>query len=175
MEQSKKPGVEVDGETYQLPTLDTITLDEERVLFIYSDTVVRDFIPAHPEVSDEEKKSYERLQLLKLRDPNFKKALAYIALLRAKPELDEAERRAKAGRVNALDADIAMLWGDEDPTQSSQKPLENKSNTSEPSSSTDSGSSTKNGSDHQEETLVSTGTSESETSSPGAPRIELVS
>ena len=175
MEQ-QKPGVEVDGETYQLPTLDTITLDEERVLFIYSDTVVRDFIPAHPEVSDEEKKSYERLQLLKLRDPNFKKALAYIALLRAKPELDEAERRAKAGRVNALDADIAMLWGDEDPpAKSSQKPLENRSDISEPSSSTDSGSSTKNGSDPQEETPVSTGTSESETSSPGAPRIELVS
>lgn len=164
------PGIEVDGERLQFPTFDTITIDEERLLYVYSETVVRDFIPAHPEATDEEKEKYRRLQALRVRDPDFKKGLAVIALRRAYPDMPDDERAEKAGRVNALEADIAMLWGeDQDPQQTSQKQPDNTTSTSEPSSSTDSGRDTQTSSDHQGERATPIGTSESGTSSPPSP------
>lgn len=171
------PGITIRDTHYDLPTLDTITLAEERVLFVYGDCVVRDFIPAHPETTDDEKAAYERLQLLRIRNPDFKRCLAAIAVRRAHPDMEEAEVWRNAGEANALEADIAMLWGDgpDPPATSSQKPLESTTPTSEPSNSTDSGSSTENGSDRADESPASTGTSGSGTSSPGAPQIELVS
>ena len=162
--------IEINGKPYELPTLDTITLDEERLLYIYADTVVQDFIPAHPESTDEEKALYQSLQLRKIRNPEFKKALAHIAYRRENPDADDAEIQAAIGLVNALAVDIAMLRGDdEDPPTSSQKPPASTKSSSEPSSSTDSGSRTENGSGHQDKSPEPTGTTESGTSSPGVP------
>ena len=176
MEAGTNPGITVNGVNYPFPTLDTIDLNEEWILFLGADCVVRDFIPAHPEATDEEKAAYQRLQMLKLRDPRFKRALAHVAFRRGNPGLKYEDIEKAIGTVNALEADIAMLWGEEeDPTQTSQKQPESKSDTSEPSSSTGSGRSTENGSDRPVETPEPTGTTESDTSSPGAPRIELVS
>lgn len=131
---------------------------------------MRDFIPAHPETSGEEKEKYRRLQALRVRDPDFKKGLAVIAIRRAYPDMPDDERAEKAGRVNALEADIAMLWGDDqDPQQTSQKQPDSTMSTSELSSSTDSGRDTQTSSDHQDERVTPTGTSESATSSPPSP------
>ena len=173
----ENPGIEIRGSRYPFPTLDTVTLSEERVLFVYADCVVRDFIPAHPEATDEEKAAYGQLQLRKIRNPDFKRCLAYIAFRRKHADLDDAEVWKAAGEANALEADIAMLWGDgpDPPAMTSQKQPESKTSTSEHLSSTDSGRSTKNGLDPAAESLTSTGTSESDTSSPGAPPIALVS
>ena len=169
------PGIQLEGEQYQLPTFDTITLDEERILYVYADCVVRDFIPAHPDATDEEKDKWRKLQTLRLRDPNFKRALAHIALMRANPEMSDADLQRKAGTVNALEADIAMLWSDaDDPPQTSQKQPESETSTSEHSRLTDSGRSTTNGLDLVDETPAVIGTSALATSSPGSPRIELV-
>lgn len=176
MSESKQPGITVDEQQYQLPTFDTITLDEERILHVYADCVVRDFIPAHPDATDEEKAKWHKLQILRTRDPNFKKALAHIALLRAHPETTDADLQKKAGRANALEVDIAMLWSDvDDPPETSQKQPESETSTRKDSKLTDSGRSTTNGSDQAAATPEATGTSESDTSSPGSPRIELVS
>ena len=175
MEAGKNPGIEVNGVKYDFPTLDTINLDEERILYIYADCVVRDFIPAHPDTTDEEKEQYQRLQMLRLRNPDFKRALAHIAYRRANEGAEDADIQKAIGTVNALEADIAMLWGEEeDPTETSQKQPEYKRSTSEPSRQTDSGRSTPNGSGTQDATLEPTGTTESDTSSPGAPPIALV-
>jgi hypothetical protein len=171
----ENPGIEIRGARYPFPTLDTVTLSEERVLFVYADCVVRDFIPAHPEASDEERAAYEQLQLRKIRNPDFKRCLAFIAFKRKHPDLEDAEVWKAAGEANALEADIAMLWGDgpSPPATTSQKQPVSETPTSEPSTSTDSGRSTSNGSDHQDVSLTPTGTSESDTSSPGAPPIAL--
>ena len=170
------PGITVNGVQYPFPTLDTITIREERILYIYADCIVRDFIPAHPEATAEEKAAYQKLQLLKLRDPAFKGALAHIAFRRVNPEMSSEDIEKAIGTVNALEADIAMLWGEEeDPTQTSQKQPESKSDTSEPSSSTGSGRSTENGSDHPVESPAPTGTIALVTSSPGAHPTELAS
>ena len=172
----ENPGIEIRGERYPFPTLDTITLAEERVLFVYADCVVRDFIPAHPEMPDEDKAAYTQLQMRKIRNPDLKRCLAYVAFRRRHPNIEDAEAWTAAGEANALEADIAMLWGDgpEDPQTPSQKQPENERSTSEPSSSTDSGRSTPNGSGSQAESLIPTGTSESDTSSPGVRPIVSV-
>jgi hypothetical protein len=170
------PGITVNGVNYPFPTLDTITLDEERILYIYADCVVRDFIPAHPDATDEEQESYRKLQMLRLRNPDFKRALAHVAYRRANSEMPDAEVQKAIGTVNALEADIAMLWGDEeDPPQTSQKQPENRSDTSELSKSTESGRSTTNGSDLADESPEPTGTIALVTSSPGAAPTELAS
>jgi hypothetical protein len=173
----ENPGIKIRGERYPFPTLDTVTLAEERVLFVYADCVVRDFIPAHPEASDEERAAYEQLQLRKIRNPDFKRCLSFIAYKRKHPDLEDADAWRAAGEANALEADIAMLWGDgpSPPATTSQKQPVSETSTSEPSNSTDSGRSTKNGSDRQDVSLTPTGTSESDTSSPGAPPIALAS
>lgn len=170
-------GIEIDGKRYPLPTLDTITLDEERILYIYADTVVQDFIPPHPDSSDEEKAVYQQAQLRKIRNPDFKKALAHVAYKRENPNADDAEIQQAIGLVNALEVDIAMLRGDDEdpPAETSQRPLESKRSTSEPSRPTDSGRDTEKSSVPAEEIPARTGTTESETSSPGAPPIALVS
>lgn len=173
----ENPGIEIRGERYPFPTLDTITLSEERVLFIYADCVVRDFIPAHPEMSDEDKAAYSQLQVRKIRNPDFKRCLAYVAYRRKHANTEEAQAWEAAGDANALEADIAMLWGDgpSPPAMTSQKQPESKTSTSEHSSSTDSGRSTRNGSDLRDENPTPTGTSESDIFSLGARPIESVS
>lgn len=171
------PGIEIRGSRYPFPTLDTVTLSEERVLFVYADCVVRDFIPAHPEATDEEKAAYVQVQLRKIRNPDFKRCLSFIAYRRGHPDFEDAEVWKAAGEANALEADIAMLWGDgpNPPATTSQKQPENKTSTSEPSSSTDSGRSTSSGSDLADESPTPTGTSASDTPSLGARPIASVS
>lgn len=171
------PGIEIRGSRYPFPMLDTVTLDEERVLFVYADCVVREFIPAHPEATDEERAAYEALQLRKIRNPDFKRALAFIAYRRKHPDSEEETAWKAAGEANALEVDIAMLWGDgpNPPATTSQKQPENKRSTSEHLSSTDSGRSTTNGSEQAEESPTPTGTSVLGTSSPGARPIVLAS
>jgi len=165
----ENPGIEIRGSKYPLPTLDTVTLAEERVLFVYADCVVRDFIPAHPDATDEEKAAYAQLQLRKIRNPDFKRCLAQISYRRSHPDAEDAAAWEAAGDANALETDIAMLWGDDPdpPAETSQKQPESETSTSEHSSSTDSGRSTTNGSERPDESPAATGTSESDTSSPG--------
>lgn len=172
----ENPGIEIRGKRYQLPTLDTFTLNEERVLFLYADCVVRDFIPAHPDASDEDKEKFERLQILRFRNPDFKRGLAFVSLKRDDPGLEDDAAWELAGEANALEVDIAALWGDgPDPQTTSQKQPESTTPISEPSRSTDSGRSTMSGSVPVDVSLTSIGTSESDTSSPGAHPIASVS
>jgi hypothetical protein len=170
------PGITVNGVNYPFPTLDTITLDEEQILHDHADVVVRDFIMAHPDTTDEEKLAYRRLQMLKLREPALKRALTYVALKRRHAEMSHDDLYAMSGQANALEVDIAMLWGDdEDPTPTSQTQPESKRSTSEPSSQTESGRSTQSGLGTAAEILGPIGITGLDTSSPGAPPTVLAS
>jgi hypothetical protein len=169
-------GFEINGERYELPRLDTINLDEERVLYIYSDTVLKDFRLPHPSWTPEEIAEYEAEQTSRIRNPDFKRALAHISYRRRHPEVSDSEIQITLGGANALEVDIALLRGDAEdpPSTNSQKQQPSNSESGEPTSSGDSGSPTRNGSDLADETLAATGTTESDTSSPGAPPIALV-
>jgi len=163
--ESEPAGFLINGEHYEVPTLDTITLDEERVLYLYADCVVQDFLPAHPDWSEDEKVLHIREVLAKVRNPAFKKALAHIAYKRRNSEVADAEIQDALGNLNALDVDIALLRGDvEDPQTDSQKPLEPTNKLSELESHTDSGRPSESYSDPRVVNLRPTGTSESHTS-----------
>lgn len=134
-------GFEIDGERYEIPTLDTITLDEERILFLYSDCVVQDFAPSHPDWAPERTAAHELIQMQKVRDPAFKRALAHIAYRRRHPDEDDAEINRALGTVNALEVDLAMLGDDPRPPARDSQNGQQKQNVSElPTRSTPSGS-----------------------------------
>jgi hypothetical protein len=168
-EPPRESGFVIDGETYSIPTLDTITLNEERVLYIYADTVLQVFAPAHADATKEEQEAVEQLQWRKIRNPDFKRALAHIAYRRKHPEVTDAEVQAAIGGANALEVDLAILRGVDDspPAPSSQKPPESRSDTRPLSRPTDSGSPTESSSDPADGSPESIGTTESGTSSPG--------
>lgn len=161
-------GLEIDGTEYPLPTLDDIDLDEERILYVWSDTVISDFMPAHPDADENVKQATALRHAMRIRNPDFKRALIHIAYRRAHPDVDDAEIQKLVGKVNAFAVDVEMLRGDDDrpPEMTSQKPPESKRSSNEPSESSSSGSPTENGSDQADATPAPTGTSESGTSSP---------
>ena len=174
---AEKPGIEINGERYEIPTLDTIDLDEERILYVYADAVLQDFADPHPEWNEDDKRAYEVAQLRKIRNPDFKRALAHIAYRRRNPELSDDDIQQALGKISALAMDRALIRGSDDdpPAQSSQSEPEKPSDTATPLRLTASGSDTETSSEHPEEIPAATGTTESATSSRGAVPIELVS
>lgn len=166
-EDKRESGFVIDGESYAIPTLDSLDLDEERLLYLYADCVVQDFVPVHPDWDEETKKAHEFMLAQRVRNPSLKRALALIAYRRKHPDVDEDLMLNAIGRVNALTLDIAMLDpGDEDPMKVSQTEPERTSERSEPASSTDSGRPTETSSDQVAASPETTGITGSATSSP---------
>jgi len=165
---SGESGFEVDGERLEIPTLDTITLDEERVLYIYADVVISDFLPTHPDWSEEEKHAHLLLQAQKIRNPDFKRALVHIAYKRAHPDVENDEINVKVGTAGALALDLALLRGaaKSDPPTGSPNEPDKTNGTSTLARSGDSGTPTGRSSGTPEADLESIGTFESDTSSP---------
>jgi hypothetical protein len=177
-EVSRESGFEVDGERLEIPTLDTITLDEERVLYIYADVVISDFLPTHPDMSDEQRDAHLLAQGGKIRNPDFKRALVHIAYKRAHPDVDNDEINVKVGAAGALELDLALLRGrpdEADPQTRSPNERDKTSATSTLARSGDSGKRTGRSSGTPEASLGDIGISESATSSPESPPIELAS
>lgn len=166
-------GIELDGERYSIPTLDTITLDEERVFYIYADVVVSDFLPAHPDWAEEEARAHLMLQAHKIRNPDFKRALVHVAYKRRHPEVESEEIDRLIGGASALDLDLELIRGAAaaDPQTSSPNELEKTSEPSPLARSGDSGPPTGKSSGTPDSSLEATGISGSDTSSPESLRI----
>lgn len=169
-------GFEIDGELYQIPTLVTLNLDEERLLFIYADAVIADFVPPHPDWTLEEVVEHRRRQADKIRNPAFKRALAHIAYRRRHPDIEDAVIEERLGTVSAVELDIAVLdpeqtLDDEDPPTPTSSPSEpgKTSEQSPPGNGTAFGRRTESSSDQADESPGSIGITESDISSPGAP------
>lgn len=160
-------GFEVDGERLEIPTLDTITLDEERVLYIYADVVLSDFLPTHPDWKPEQREAHLVLQAQKIRNPDFKRALVHIAYKRAHPEVENDEINVKVGTTSALELDLALIRGTpkEDPPTRSPNERDKTSATSTLEKNGDSGIPTGKSSGTPDSDLESIGISESDTSS----------
>jgi hypothetical protein len=170
-------GLEIDGERYELPRLVDITIDEERILYLYADTVLSDFRPAPADASQAEIVAHDLRQTAKIRNPDFKRALAHIAYRRRHPDVSDGEINQAIGRLNALTVDLALLRGDDadPPAESSQKPPESRNGSESPTRSTDSGSATRTSSAPVDASPAPTGITESATSSPGAAPTASVS
>jgi len=167
-------GFEIDGERFEIPTLDTINLDEERVLYIYADVVVSDFVAAHPDWDEEEKNAHLLLQATKVRNPDFKRALVHIAYRRKHPDLEDGEVNVKVGKAGALQVDLELLRGakNEDPQTRSPNERDKTNGTSTLARSGGSGKPTGTSSGTPGYDLAITGTSGSDTSSPESPPTE---
>lgn len=157
--ESERPGFEIEGERYDVPRLDELDLDEEQILFDLAGIVQVDFAPAHPEASEEERQEITREIVAKVRNPAFKRALAHIAYRRRHPETAFSDVQLVVGKVNALDAEVALIRGDsEDPQTSSPNEPESNGTTSEPSRSEASGTPSGSDSEPVAEIHVLTGT-----------------
>lgn len=169
----REAGFEIGDERYSIPSLGSLTLDEERLLFIYADAVVQDFIPAHPDWSEEEVDRHERVMIARVRNPAFKRTLALIAYRRRHPEVSEDEAQDLLGNVIAFDVDVALLRGDdedEDPTETTSPNGRDRTNElSAHEKYTDGGTPIEPSSESPEETLAISGITESDTSSPQSP------
>lgn len=168
-EKTGESGFEIDGERLEIPTLDTIDLDEERVLYIYADVVVSDFLPTHPDWSEDQKAAHLTIQATKIRNPDFKRALVHIAYRRAHPEVENDEINVKVGKAGALALDLELLRGaakrEDPPTGSPNEPAKTSA-TSTLAKNGDSGKRIGRSSGTPDADLESIGISESDTSSP---------
>lgn len=179
-EETGESGFEIDGERLEIPTLDTINLDEERVLYIYADVVLSDFLPTHPDWTPEQRDAHLLAQGMKIRNPDFKRALVHIAYKRAHPDVGDDEINVKVGQAGALELDLALIRGGakaraEDPQKGSPNEPEITSATSTLERNTDSGIRSGTSSGTPDENLESIGISESDTSSPESLRIASAS
>lgn len=161
-------GFEIDGEVYEVPRLDTFDMDEAQVLYDLSGVILEDFIPPHPDAKPEEQQAVLQLQLVKVRNPSFRRALVVISYMRRHPDSDIEEVSRLVGKVNATDVSVAVLTrgdADEDPLLSSPKQPDSKSSESETSPPSSSGSHSGSVSEARVVSLPRTGAGESDTSS----------
>lgn len=136
-------GFEIDGTHYEIPSLNTLTLDEEEILYRYADCVVQDFVPAHPDWDDQTTAAHNFLLNQRVRNPRLKGTLAYLAYRRKNTDVTEEEGMQIVSQVNALALDVAMLSPEDDespPAQSSQSEPSHSNGHIEPTSLMASGS-----------------------------------
>lgn len=164
-------GFDINGEVYEVPTLDSFDMDEAQILYDLSGVVLEDFIPPHPDSPEQEKAAHYQLQLLRVRDPGFKRALVHIAYRRKHEEYDRSELDKAVGKMNATDVSIAILTrGDEvDPQTSSPNEPDSKSRTNGTSESSSSGKPSGSDTERPALTLAPTGTSPLGTSYQESP------
>jgi hypothetical protein len=165
-------GFVIDGVVYEVPGLDTLTMDEAQVLYDYSGLGLEDFAQSDNE-TEEETKARERL----FRNPGLMRALMHIAYQRKHSKLPASQIRRLVGAANVLDALqglVADAPEDEIPLASTSEPnkpsssgsLENDSST--PPSSVTGGNGSPNGSDVQAGLPRATTATRSATSSTSA-------
>ena len=75
--ETNESGFVIDGVVYEVPGLDTLTMDEAQVLYDYSGLGLEDFAQSADE-TEEETKARERL----FRNPGLMRALMHIAYKR---------------------------------------------------------------------------------------------
>lgn len=167
-EEVRAPGFEIDGAMYEVPTLDSLTMDEAQVLYDYSGLAIEDFAPAHPSASDEEKKAHGDAMLAKAKNPAFKKALVHVAYARGNPDASRSKISELVGKANLIDISLALVIEEAQqnpPEETSQKQPSEPSESRPPLRSLDSGGLLKNGSDEPGGIPEATGTTESGMSS----------
>lgn len=164
-------GFDISGEVYEVPTLDSFDMDEAQILYDLSGVILEDFIPAPLDAPDVEKEAHYQLQLVRVRNPSFRRTLVHVAYRRKHPDYDYDELDKAIGKMNATDVSIAVLTrGDEpDPSMSSPKSSDSEKNGSETSESSTSGSDSTNDSERPVLTLAPTGTSPLGTSYQESP------
>lgn len=154
-----EPGIEIDGERYELPDLWSLTLDEAELVYDISGVIQEQFAPLHPESSKEQKALHDAQNMQAISRPSFKRALVHVAYLRRHPDAKAEDLNVIIGQVNALAVSLEFLRGDQSPpAQSSPKQPESEPSSSRTSSSEASGTTSGSDSDARVVQLAPTGT-----------------
>jgi len=109
-------GFMIDGALYEVPSLDTFTMDEAQVLYDYSGLTIEDFAVLEDEDENE--------QVDRLKNPGFMRALMHIAYQRGNEKLAPAKVRALIGSANLLSSYEHLAVGEDDalPPESTTEP-----------------------------------------------------
>lgn len=175
-------GFLIDGTVYEVPTLDSLTMGERRVMFELAGVTQEDFVQAEDESDDEHDERVSKM----MRHPGFMEALMHVAYQRGNPGLKAAKVRLVIEATNYLDAVAAMVGEDEEPEADAvplglTTPLDesslndsNDSNSSSEQNTDSGGSASTNDSDGLVRVPTRIGTGRSVTSSPVSPPAESV-
>lgn len=170
-------GFEIGDETYPVPTLDSLNMDEAQVLYDYSSLVVEDFLPPRPDLTEDEKGEIEAALGQKMRNPGLLRALMHIAYQRGNPGQKPAKVKELIGKANMTEAllSLASLDDTEDdslPPAQTPEP-ERQSPSGSGGSNTNSGAGSENASAQPEETLDGIGATRSGTSPTAARKLSV--
>lgn len=159
-------GFQIDGVIYEVPAIDTLTMDEAQVLYDYSGLRIEDFVERENETADD-REQRER----KFENPGFMRALMHIAYQRVHTDLRNDKVRALIGSANILQALGTLSSGEESeelPPASTTEPEPSSPNGSVDSNET-SGSDSTTDSAKQDDSQEATGTGRSATLSLASP------
>lgn len=175
-------GFLIDGTVYEVPTLDSLTMSERRVMFELAGVTQEDFVQAEDETDEEREERIAKLT----RHPGFMEALMHVAYQRGNPTLKAAKVRLVVEATNYLEAVEAMVADDEEPEadavplalttppdESSQSDSSDSNSSSEQTTGSG-GSDSTTGSEGLVRVPTRIGTGRSDTSSPASPRTESV-
>lgn len=170
-------GFLIGGNTYPVPSLGTLNMDEAQVLYDYSGLVIEDFLSLLPEAAETEKEEHQEELARRMRNPALLRSLMHIAYQRGNTDVRAAQVKEIVAGENALEAILAFVEaeveGDELPPASTTEP-EPSSPSGSVVSSTSSGHPSANDSAPPEDPPGSTGPGRSDTSPTSAPKLQAV-
>lgn len=174
-------GFLIDGKVYEVPTLDSLTLDEAELMYQRCGIVQEDFVPLADETETERD---ERISTL-TRHPGFMASLVQIAYQRGNPGAKMTQVKLVLEKTNRMEAFSTLAAAEEEPDAAplalTSEPggqslsVSLGSSSSPKDSSGTSGSDSTNGSARQDADLATTGTSRSGMSSTSAPKASVAS
>lgn len=121
-------GFEIDGSRYEVPTLDSLNMDEAQVLYDYSGLAVEDFVPPRPDMDDDDKLRHQESIAQRMKNPGLLKALLHIAYQRGNTHVRPSRVGELVGQVNVFDAVLSLVSNepeeDDVPLASTPRPEE---------------------------------------------------
>jgi hypothetical protein len=160
-------GFMIDDKLYELPSLDTLTMDELQVLYDYAGITLEDFAEPDDETPEETRERERRLG-----NPGLTRALMHIAYQRGNPQVRAAKVKQLIGSANVIEAlaHLGDVEADADPPALTTEPEPSSPNGSVVSNES-SGTTSENGSDAPDGPPAPIGITRSDTSSISAREI----
>lgn len=174
-------GFLIDGTIYEVPTLDSLTLDEAQLLYDRSGIVQEDFVPLADETEEEREERIAKLT----RHPGFMASLVQIAYQRGNPGAKMSQVKLVLEKTNRMEAFSTLAEAEEEPDDvplastsergGSSLSVSLDSSSSLRDSNESGGTGSMSGSDEPAAGVVSIGTSRSDTSSTSARKVSVTS
>ena len=97
-------GFRIDGQTYPIPTLDSLDMEEGQILYDLAGLTIEDFVPVSEDADEEERERHSAELVRRVKNPAFLRALLTIAYRRGNPKLPAGRVRDVVAASNHLEA-----------------------------------------------------------------------